>query len=424
MDARMTFPALLALLAAAYWAFSLVNALRVVRAVHVLEDVHPPSPLRWPKLTLVIAARNEAAEMEAALETRLREDYPELELVVVDDRSTDATGAIVDRVAARDRRVVPVHVTELPRGWLGKLHAMHQGVQRATGEWILFTDADVHFQPGTLRKAVAYAESRGLDHVGALPTVWGSTPVLDSVIAFCFRQIFTSLRAWKAEDPESPVAAGCGAFNLVRRSAYDRTPGFEWLKMEVGDDVALAQMLKAYGGKTTFLNGRTILHLRFYESVRHMTVNVEKGAGIGVFKPPVMAAISLALMALELLPWVAASLPQPAWAKALALLTCAVAMGLSAGMNRWMAQPVWPALLQPLGSLVGCAIMARASVLAMVRGGIQWRGTFYALEELHRGSRFGFRGFLRAPESPGAPLAPPAPDATPAAPAPTRRSPA
>src|SRR6185295_13223770 len=147
---------ILTLLAAAYWAFSLVNALRVVRAVPVLEDVDPPQPLRWPKLTLVIPARSEAAELEGALETRLREDYPDLQLVVVDDRSTDETGAILDRIAARDGRVVPVHVTELPRGWLGKLHAMHQGVQRASGEWILFTDADVHFQPGTLRRAVAY----------------------------------------------------------------------------------------------------------------------------------------------------------------------------------------------------------------------------------------------------------------------------
>lgn len=411
----LTVPAILALAAAAYWAFSLTNALRVVRAVPVLEDATPPPPPRWPKLTLVIAARNEAAEMEAALETRLREDYPDLELVVVDDRSTDETGAIVDRVAARDRRVVPVHVTELPRGWLGKLHAMHQGLQRASGEWILFTDADVHFQPGTLRKAVAYAESRGLDHVGALPTVWRSTPVLDSVIAFCFRQIMTSFRAWKVEDPDSPAAAGCGAFNLVRRSAYDRTPGFEWLKMEVGDDVALGQMLKAYGGKTAFLNGRTILHLRFYQSLRHMTVNVEKGGGIGVFRPPVMVAMTLALMALEVLPWVAASLPQPAWARALALLACAVAMGLSAGMNRWMAQPTWPALLQPLGALLGCAILVRASVLAMVRRGIQWRGTFYPLAELQQGSRFRFSGFLRAPE--------PAPSPA-AAPGPTQRSPA
>ena len=413
----LTVPAILALVAAAYWALTLSNCLRAVRGVPVLEKADPPQPLRWPKLTLVIAARNEAAEMEASLETRLREDYPDLELVVVDDRSTDETGAILDRIAARDRRVVPVHVTELPRGWLGKLHAMHQGLQRAGGEWILFTDADVHFQPGTLRKAVAYAEARGLDHVGALPTVWRSHPLMDSVTAFCLRQIFLGFRAWRVEDPDSSAAGGCGAFNLVRRSAYDRTPGFEWLKMEVGDDVALGQMIKSYGGKSTFLNGRRLLHLRFYESLRSMATNVEKGAGIGAVKPPFMLAISVVLLALELLPFATALLPQPPWARAVALATCAVALGVSVGMNRWLAQPGWPALLLPGGAAVTSWMMARASVLAMSRGGIQWRGTFYPLDELHRGSRFGFRGFVRAPE--------PSPQAVPtsaAAPAPTQRS--
>ncbi|HYV45785.1 MAG TPA: glycosyltransferase [Myxococcaceae bacterium] len=391
---------ILTLLAAAYWAFSLVNALRVVRAVPVLEDVDPPQPLRWPKLTLVIPARNEAAELEGALETRLREDYPDLQLVVVDDRSTDETGAILDRIAARDGRVVPVHVTELPRGWLGKLHAMHQGVQRASGEWILFTDADVHFQPGTLRRAVAYAEARGLDHLAALPTVWRSRPLMDAVIAFCLRQIFASFRAWKVEDPDSAAAGGCGAFNLVKRRAYDRTPGFEWLRMEVGDDVALGQMMKSYGGKTVFLNGRRLIHLRFYESLRAMTTNVEKGAGIGAVKPPLMLALATVLFTLELLPFAAALLPQAAWTRGLALATCAVALGLSVGMNRWLAQPGWSALLLPAGAVITWWMMARASVLALIRGGIQWRGTFYALEELHRGSRFSFRGFVRAPEPP------------------------
>lgn len=239
----------LALLGAAYWLFSAWSSLRSVRSVPVLERLSPPEPGKWPRLTLVVAARNEAAELEASLESRLREDYPDLELVVVNDRSTDATGEILDKVAARDRRVVPIHVRALPAGWLGKLHAMHRGVERASGEWILFTDADVHFQPGTLKRVVAYAEARKLDHVAALPTVWRGGALLDAVIAFSLRAIFMSFRAWEVEDPRTHTAAGCGAFNLVRRSAYERTPGFEWMKMEVADDLGLGQMLKAYGGR-------------------------------------------------------------------------------------------------------------------------------------------------------------------------------
>jgi hypothetical protein len=400
----LTVPAVLALLAAAYWLYAALNALRVVRAVAVLEKLSPPEPARWPRLSLVIAARNEADELEAALRSRLAEDYPDLELVVVNDRSTDATGEILDRVAAGDRRIVPVHLRELPPGWLGKLHAMHQGIQRATGEWILLTDADVHVQPGTLRRAVAHAEARGLDHLSALPTVWKGGVLMDAVCAFALRQVFASFRAWKVEDPASSAAAGCGAFNLMRRSAYQRTPGLEWMRMEVGDDVALGAMLKAYGARSAFLNGRRLISLRFYPSIRHMAVQMEKAAGIGALKPPALVVAALVLGFVETVAFASAALPQPPWALAVALGCCAAGMAISVLMNRWMAQPGWPALLVPLGALLTSWMTLRAAVLAMWRGGIRWRGTFYPLAELHRGSRFRlFKPFLRPPEEVPAP---------------------
>jgi hypothetical protein len=172
--------------------------------------------------------------------------------------------------------------------------------------------------------------------------------------------------------------------------------------MEVGDDVALGQMLKAYGGKPLFLNGRRLIHLRFYENIRHMMVNIEKAAGIGMLRPPVMIAMAATLGGLELSPFVAAALPQPPWARALALATCALALGLSVGMNRWLAQPGGPALLFPFGAVISTVMMVRAAILALVRGGVPWRGTFYRLEDLHRGSRFRLFGpFVRPPgESP------------------------
>jgi len=394
----VTFPVLLALLGAGYWLYSAWNAFRVVRSVKVLEKLSPEEPARWPRLTLVIPARNEARDLETALESRLREDYPDLELVVVNDRSTDATGEILDRVAARDRRVTPIHVRELPPGWLGKLHAMQRGLERATGDWVLFSDADVHFQPGTLRRVVAHAEAQKLDHVAAVPSVWRGGALLDPAITFFLRTVLISFRAWAAEDPRSHSAAGCGAFNLVRRAAYERTPGFEWLKMEVADDMGLGQMLKAYGGRGTFLNGRRLIHMRFYESVRHMAVNVEKAGGIGAMPPPLTIALAAGVGLAELSPFIAAVLPQPPWALAVALSSAALALAVSVVMNRWMAQAVGPALLFPLGVVLNCGMLIRAAVLALIRGGIPWRGTFYRLDELRRGSRYRLRGPFLRPE--------------------------
>lgn len=395
-----------AVLGAAYWIFSVVTSLRVVRSVRVLEKLSPPEPARWPRLSLVIPARDEADQLEAALRSRLREDYPDLELVVVNDRSTDETGAILDRLAAEDARIVPIHLTELPPGWLGKVHAMHRGVERCSGEWILLTDADVHLEPGTLRKVIAYAESRGLGHLGALPTVRKVSFLLDAVIAFCVRLIFGSFRPWEVEDPDSSAAAGAGAFNLMRRDAYLRTPGFAWLKMEIADDAGLAQMLKEHGARTAFLNGRRLIHLQFYPSIRAMARNLEKSGGIGTLRPAVMMVAGLVLLVAELSPFVALllwPLQPPSWALALALGTCAVALANSAAMNRWMGQPALPALLVPVGSAIACVIAMRAAVLAQLRGGVFWRGTFHPLEQLHAGSRFRMRGpaIHRAPAGAG-----------------------
>src|SRR5262249_1899466 len=154
----------------AWIAIGLVSLHAAVR-FRTLRDLDGPEPKRWPRLTVVIAACDEARTIGPALATLLVSDYPDLEIVVVNDRSTDDTGAIIDDVARRRPRVRAVHVRELPDGWLGKVHALHSGVAAATGEWLLFTDADVHFAPDTLRNAIAHVEAHGIDHLAAAPNV-------------------------------------------------------------------------------------------------------------------------------------------------------------------------------------------------------------------------------------------------------------
>src|SRR5262249_1819655 len=154
-----------AILSAAYWAVLVFAALRTIHAVPSLAALAPPEPASWPRVSVIIPACNEEATIEEALRSRLREGYPAAEYIVVDDRSTDRTGEILDRIAAEDPRVVALHVRELPDGWLGKVHALHAGLARATGEWVLFSDADIHHEVGTLRRAVAHCEQNGIDHL-------------------------------------------------------------------------------------------------------------------------------------------------------------------------------------------------------------------------------------------------------------------
>ena len=130
-----------------YWLWMAVGAWQVRRRVPVLADLPISPPRVWPRLSIVIPACNEAPAIQGAVESILAQDYPNLEIVLIDDRSTDETGVIIDRLAASDFRILRIHVTRLPDGWLGKVHALCRGAEASTGEWMLLTDADVHLAP-------------------------------------------------------------------------------------------------------------------------------------------------------------------------------------------------------------------------------------------------------------------------------------
>ena len=137
-----------------------------------------PAAEALPSVSVIVAARNEAVSLAPALGSILASDYPRLEVVAVDDRSSDGTGAILDALAQRDPRLRVLRLTELPSGWLGKNRALQRGAEVAGGDWLLFTDADVRFAPAAIRSAVCFAERAGMDHVTALPAMVATGPAL------------------------------------------------------------------------------------------------------------------------------------------------------------------------------------------------------------------------------------------------------
>jgi cellulose synthase/poly-beta-1,6-N-acetylglucosamine synthase-like glycosyltransferase len=199
-------------------------------------------------------------------------------LVIVDDRSTDGTGAIAEAIAARDARVRVEHVSLLPTGWLGKVYALQRGVERASGEWLLFSDADVHFAPGTLRRAIAYLESEHADHLSVMPELRPRTFLVGVVQAAFLRLAVAGGRLATVADPHSSAAVGGGLFSLVRRAALEGTPGFEWLRLEVIDDLALGQMLKTHGAHARVVNAAGSVWLDFYPSVSEFVRGGEKNS--------------------------------------------------------------------------------------------------------------------------------------------------
>lgn len=345
----------------------------------------PRDPGRpWPAVSILVAARDEAWGVEACVRSLLALDYPGLEIIAVDDRSTDATGAILERLAAQDPRLRVMQVTELPPGWLGKNHAQWLGAGQARGELLLFTDADIEFSPAALRDAVSILEAEALDHLALGPALTLPGIRLAASVAYFARQFAVLLRPWRARDPKSGGHIGIGAFNLVRAQAYRAAGGHERIALRPDDDVRLGKLLKDAGFRQDLRHAPDALRVTWYGSVGEFVRGLEKNVLAGLDYRGALGLAGLALLAaVEMLPWVVLAAGEGA-ARAAAAAAIGAAMLSIAAILHVARAPVAAALLEPYAALVFAWACMRAIVLAYVRGGIVWRGTHYRLEDLRR----------------------------------------
>jgi glycosyltransferase involved in cell wall biosynthesis len=343
-------------------------------------------PARQARISVVIPALNEAAGIRAGTESLLRQDYPDLEIIAVDDRSTDATGAILDAVAVDyPGRVRVVHVTELPRGWLGKNHALWLGARHATGDWLLFTDADVVYDSTAIRRALVYAQRERLDHLAMAPHLVAKGYWLNAFVAFFLYSFTLFIRPDLANDPKSRVGMGIGGFNLIRRDAYERIGTHKAISLRPDDDVRLGKRVKRSGLRQRLLNGTDLLTVHWYSSLGEAIRGLEKNgySGVDYSLINVVGAV-LTVFSLLTLPWLL--LP---FARGRARLLLVGTVGIHAatllatsGLNRrpsWRYLPAFPVV-----ALIFAYTILRAAWLAHRREGIAWRGTIYPLAELRR----------------------------------------
>ena len=345
-----------------------------------------------PCLSVVVPARDEARTIGDALGSLLAQDYPDLEIVVVDDRSSDGTGAVVAAIAARDPRISCVRIDDLPAGWLGKNHALWRGAERARGEWLLFTDADVHFAQGTLRRAITYALAEKLDHLTMSPRLVGRGPFLRAFLAFFGYAFVTLWGAYLANDPKSGRGVGIGAFNLVRREAYETIGTMRALSLRPDDDVRLGRRLRAFGVRQRVLNGRDVLTVEWYPSLGAAVTGLEKSMYSSLeYRVADTLVVVVFMLATMVWPYIGALVVEglDRW------LLIAVIVCLSAGIGETYRQAIGPVgletiaaiLLLPVSALSFAYAIARSVFLAERRG-VRWRGTTYPLSLLRAQSGF------------------------------------
>jgi hypothetical protein len=329
------------------WAISGARAARGMARLPRLDEAPQPDG-EYPSVSILVAARDEARELPAALASLLAQDYPDYEVIAVNDRSRDATPQILDDLSRTDDRLQVIHLSDLPPGWLGKPHALTRAYQNSSGRWLLFTDADVHFAPDLLRRSVGLVLANGWDHL------------TDYV--------------------------GVGAFQLLRRSAYEEVGTHQRLALEVVEDVKLGKLVKLGGFASGFTLAGERLRIRWVEGLgsylRNLTKNMFAACRFSISYVLFVVTLSLSV---TLLP-IAGVLLASGSARYLAGISvlAAVLSHMGNGVRLSRVSPLY-ALTYPLGALLLVVVLLRSTVVTLWQGGVVWRDTFYPLEDLRKG---------------------------------------
>lgn len=358
--------------------------LRWMRRLPALADLPARDRAAAPvRCSVVIAARDEEARIEATIRHLLTQHGVEVEIIVVDDRSTDGTGEILRRLSQEDTRVRVQRVDALPEGWLGKCHACHVGAGAATGEWILFTDADCWLKPDVIARALQVAERDGADHVTLTPGT-----VIESPAARAWHLLFlTSMLNWfSGVNRDQPKAyVGIGAFNLVRAAAYRQCGGYEALRLTVVDDVKLGLLLRRAGKRTRGFLGADDVECHWGSTVGNMIKIMEKNYfAITNYRVGLVIAGSMnAILMFGILVAALLSGTPAGLAAALSPLALILPASILARRLGWS----WPCpLYMPFMFPVFLYAVLNSTIVTMRQGGIRWRDTFYPLAVLRAGT--------------------------------------
>jgi glycosyltransferase involved in cell wall biosynthesis len=351
--------------------------LRWTRRLPLLKDL----PGRDGELrgSVVIAARNEEARIERTIRHLLAQSGVALEIIVVDDRSTDRTSELLERLAKEDPRVRWKRIDVLPEDWLGKCHACHVGASMATGDWILFTDADCWLKPDVIDRAWRVAKREGADHITLTPGL-----AVESVsVQAWYLMYLVSLLNWIAGVNRNRPGAhlGLGAFNLVRASAYRECGGYEALRLTILDDVRLGRLLERCGKRTRAFLGGDDVECHWGTTLRDMVRVMEKNyfAAVNFKTSSVLIGCLFLIFFLGMILFGVLSktaLGLAATVSPLLLVLPGVILARRLG-GSWR-----PALLVPLMLLVVYYALFRSTFLTLRQGGVRWRDTFYSLAKL------------------------------------------
>ena len=340
----------------------------------------------YPFISVCVPARDEERDIEACLTSLLNQNYPNFEVIVVDDNSTDNTSGIIRALKERYARLVSIQGAELPSDWFGKPFALHQAEKKAQGELLLFTDADPVFQPYALTTAVDLMQKHQLDMVSLLPgaefgSFWERTI---QPVVFAFIAALTRFK--KVNDPESKSAMGVGAFILMRREVYDRVGGYAALKQAILEDIGMARLVKQSGAKMMIADAQKVYSIRMYHSFQEIWNGWRKNVFLAMKKSIFKTFYYiLCVLGFVVTPWflVGVHLWMGSGLGWLAMVLAGLSLVLITELTLCHELNLEKryAFLFPLGALVMVAIMINSMIHVLYRGQAEWRGRTYSQPE-------------------------------------------
>lgn len=369
--------------------FTLLSVVNfILRPLHA--GMYPHSDGNLPSVSMLVAAKEEEENIEACIASLARQDYPNLQIIAVNDRSEDGTGRILDQLAERNENLTVRHVAHLREGWFGKNNAMREGVEVATGDWLCFTDADcVQLSPRSLRVAMEYAREKNADFLSVLPShkadsFWERTvqPACSAVMILWFSPLIVN-------NPKRKTAYANGAFMLMKRSCYDAIGGHERVRDQINEDMHMARAAKAVNQRLRVVGNRDLYNVRMYGTLRQIWrgwTRIFCGSFTSVRH---LWAAVLVLAFFSYFPWISLGIAA-AWdgltaeradvetLKYLSIAACVVqllTMGIFYAMSR--VGFLYGLLTYPVGAVLSMGTLLNAIRCASGRGEIRWRGTTY-----------------------------------------------
>lgn len=382
----------------------LILGVIIVRWIHSQYGIDIDIPLRsssaettQPLISIIVPARNEARNIRRCIEALKSQTYSNLELIVVDDGSTDATLDILKEIQASEQKtpqpgispaITIITGSELPSGWAGKPHALHQGYQASQGEWLCFIDADTFASPQLISSTYQAAINLQADMLTILTyqelgSFWEKV-----ILPLVFTALSVGFPAERVNDPHKPDAIANGQFILIRRSVYEALGGHQAVRGEIAEDKALAALVKGAGFHLILGDGRQLADTRMYTSlpeiwegwVKNIYLGMQDRLGLLLVGAVVGIAAALALPLWTILS-VAWAIFGGGWIAVLVAVESLALWGYLLfkrhAVNRAMEISTWYGLTLPLGALIFTAMMLTSAYRVFSGKGVRWRGRTY-----------------------------------------------